>query len=414
MTHRIIAFGTTALSAALLAAIPATAQEQGHDWGDKNTPQFEPAWQTQTRAPITQSDADPQAETLAEGLVHPWAVEELPDGAGLLVTERPGRLRHVTMEGDLSEPIAGVPEVENRPPETGWPTQAGLLDVKLGPNFAEDRWVYLSYAKPMEDDMSGTAVARGRLSEDMTELTDVSDIWVQHPPSETRMHYGSRVVFDDEGHVFITTGEHSSHVEREFAQHPDKTYGKVIRVNLDGSIPDTNPFVGVEGTDDAIWSLGHRNIQGAAMHGGQLYVIEHGPAGGDEVNISLPAQNYGWPIVAYGRRYDGPLIGTGEPRMAHFREPQYYWDPVIAPGDGVFYDGEAFEDWQGDLLIGGLVSGGLVRLEMEGPLVTEEERLLVDLGRVRDVEVLDDGTLVVATDFEDGRLVHVTPAAATQ
>ena len=413
MTHRTTVLGTAALAAALLATGPAPAQQGGHDWGEKNTPQFEPAWPTQTRAPITRSEPDPQMRTLAEGLVHPWAVEQMPQG-GFLVTERPGRLRHVSADGALSEPIAGVPEVENRPPDNSWATQAGLLDVKLGPDFAEDRRVYMSYAKPLADDMSATAVARGRLSEDMTELTQVEEIWVQAPPSPTRMHYGSRIVFDGQGHVFITTGEHSSHEEREFAQHPDKLYGKVVRLNLDGSIPDTNPFVGDDSTDDAIWSMGHRNIQGAAMQGGQLYVIEHGPAGGDEVNLALPAQNYGWPIVAYGRRYDGPLIGSGQPRLAHYREPIYYWDPVIAPGDGAFYEGAAFPDWQGDLLIGGLVASGVVRLETEGPLVTQEERLLTELGRVRDVEVLADGTIVVATDVEEGRLVHVTPATPTQ
>lgn len=406
MSCRTLTITATAL---VLLAVGAAAQQAAHEWGEKNTPQFEPAWPTQTRAPITASDESPQTRTLVEGLVHPWAVEQLPSG-GFLVTERPGRLRYVSPAGELSEPIAGVPDVENRAPGTGWATQAGLLDVKLGPNFAEDRWVYLTYAKPMADDLSATAAARGRLSEDMSALTAVEDIWVQAPPSPTRMHYGSRIVFDGDGHAFITTGEHSSHVEREFAQHPGKTYGKVIRVNLDGSIPQTNPYVGVEGTDDAIWSMGHRNIQGAAMQGGQLYVIEHGPAGGDEVNLSLPAQNYGWPIVAYGRRYDGPLIGAGVPRLGPYREPVYYWDPVIAPGDGVFYEGQAFADWQGDLLIGGLVAPGIVRLEMEGPLVTQEERLLTQLSRVRDIELLDDGTLVLAMDLEDGRLVHVTPS----
>ncbi|MEO1017300.1 MAG: PQQ-dependent sugar dehydrogenase [Pseudomonadota bacterium] len=401
-------------TAALLATTPLFAQAPNgaHEWGPMNAPDYKPAYDAQFRAPIQVSDYELQTSDLATGLEHPWAVEELPDGAGYLVTERPGRLRHISIDGTMSDPIAGLPEVEGRPQDESWPAQGGLLDVKIGPSFAEDRMIYLTYAKPLPNDMSATAAARGILSEDLTQLTSVEEIFVQEPPSPTRMHYGSRIVFDDDGHAFITTGEHSSLMERDFSQQLDKTYGKIIRVNLDGSVPDDNPYLGVESAVDSIWSYGHRNVQGAAMKDGFLYTIEHGPAGGDEVNMPLPGRNYGWPVVSYGVRYTGVPVGTGKQSMPGMDEPIYYWDPVIAPGDMAFYEGSVFPDWEGDMLIGALVAGGMVRLDLDGPLVKAEERILADLGRVRDVEVLSDGTLLLATDYEDGKVVHVTNSLA--
>ena len=394
------------LALATLAAAPAAGQT--HEWGEKNAPFFAPAYPAQTRAPLETSDVTLRTETVAVGLEHPWAVAVLPDGAGWLVTERPGRLRHVAPDGSVSPPIAGVPAVENRGPETGWPTQGGLLDVKLGPDFAESRMIYVTYAKPIDDETSATAAARGRLSEDLSTLTDVADIFIQEPPSSHRMHYGSRIVFDDAGHAFITTGERYAMDTRDFAQQLTTTYGKVVRVALDGSIPATNPYRDVEDALAPIWSYGHRNVQGAVMKDGMLLTVEHGPAGGDELNMPLPARNHGWPVVSYGVRYDGPRIGSGQPRMAGMEEPLYYWDPVIAPGDMAVYDGAMIEDWSGDLLIAALVGKGLVRLEMTGPMVTAEERLLTDLGRVRDVAVGADGALLVVTDYADGALIRVT------
>jgi glucose/arabinose dehydrogenase len=395
---------------ALAAAAPVVASAaETHEWGPRHTA-FEPVYDAQFRAALVSSPVKLATETIADGLAHPWAVEVLPDGAGYLVAERPGNLRHVAPDGTVSEPIAGVPEVENRRPDTGWATQAGLLDVKIGPNFAEDRMVFMSYAKPLEDEMSVTAAARGVLSEDFSRLEEVEDIFVQSPPSPTAMHYGSRIVFDGKGHLFITTGEHSSLEERDFAQQLDKTYGKVIRLNLDGSVPQDNPFAGVEGADPAIWSYGHRNVQGAVMRDGFLLTVEHGPAGGDELNLTLPARNYGWPVVSYGERYSGPGIGTGRPRMPGMEEPLYFWDPVIAPGDLAIVEGEEFPEWSGDLLVGALAARGIVRLELNGPYVTAEERLLTDLGRVRDVAVAPDGSLLLTTDYDDGALIRVTAA----
>jgi glucose/arabinose dehydrogenase len=404
-----------AMSAALVALPVATATgaentDGAHEWGARNVPEFEPMHPAQTRAPIEVSGYPLRTSIVASGLVHPWAVAELPDGAGYLVTERSGQLRHVTVDGQVSAPLGGVPQVENRAPKAKWPTQAGLLDVKLGPDFENTRHVYLTYAKPVGNDMSATAAARAVLSGDLTRIRDVEEIFVQEPASPTRMHYGSRIVFDGDGHAFITTGEHSSHPERAFAQQLDKTYGKVVRLGLDGSIPDDNPFVGDERADDAIWSYGHRNVQGAAVHDGFLYTMEHGPAGGDELNIPRPGHNYGWPVVSYGERYAGAAIGTGLPRMAGMQEPVYYWDPVIAPGDIVFYEGGMFPAWQGDLLSGALVAPGIVRLEIDGHAVRAEERLLTGFDRVRDVAVLEDGSLLLTTDEPDGALVRVTRA----
>ncbi|MCI5109852.1 MAG: PQQ-dependent sugar dehydrogenase [Marivita sp.] len=393
---------TTALVA--LLATPLAAQ-QTHDWGDKNA-NFEPAFDNQTRAELVSSDLSLDDRSLTDGLEHPWAVAELPDGAGLLVTERPGRLVHVTLDGEVSEPIAGLPEIFNQ--SAGNSTQAGLLDVKVGPGFAEDRMIYFTYSKGMGDGMSVTAAARGILSEDLTELTEVEDTFVQTPPSPAAMHYGSRIVFDGAGHAFITTGEHFTDEERDKAQGLDNTYGKVVRVRLDGSIPEDNPFVDQDGAEPSIWSYGHRNVQGAAMRGDQLFTVEHGPAGGDEINIPQPGLNYGWPVVSYGVRYDGDDIGTGKAQAEGMAEPAYYWDPVIAPGDMVFYEGALFSEWEGDSLVAGLVAPGIVRLEWDGDRVIAEERLLTDYGRVRDIEVLSDGSLILATDYENGELIHVT------
>ncbi|GAA4218963.1 glucose/arabinose dehydrogenase [Sagittula marina] len=397
-----IASTLTALAA--LAATPAAAQT--HEWGTKNA-EFEPAFENQTRAPLVASDYSYTTQTIADGLVHPWAVEALPDDGGLLITERPGRLRVLQMDGTLSEPIAGLPEIFNEAPGGG-NTQAGLLDVKVGPTFAEDRWIYFTYSKGMGDGMSVTAAARGKLSEDMTELTEVSDIFVQDPPSPVAMHYGSRIVFDGADHAFITTGEHSSQAERVKSQDLSTTYGKVIRVALDGSTPDDNPFVGQEDAVDTIWSYGHRNVQGAAMRGDQLFTLEHGPAGGDEINITEAGKNYGWPVISYGINYSGTQVGEGIAVQEGMEQPDYYWDPVIAPGDMSFYEGEMFPEWDGDLLVAALVAPGIVRLGWDGDKVAEEERLLTQFGRVRDVEILDDGSFVLATDYENGEIILVT------
>ena len=371
--------------------------------GAKNVPEFEPAFANQTRAPAMQSDVGIAVETLASGLSHPWGIAEMP-GGGFLVTEREGRLRVISADGELLETaVEGVPEVHAV-------KQGGLLDVALGPDFARDRMIYLTYSKPTGGGESVTAAARGVLSDDMTRLEEVEDIFVQDPPSPTPMHYGSRVVFDGDGHVFITTGEHSSRAERGMSQDLSTTYGKVIRLNLDGSVPMDNPFASEEGAIDTIWSYGHRNVQGAAYRDGVLWTLEHGPKGGDELNKTEAAKNYGWPVVSYGETYGGAPIGEGIPRAEGMEEPVYYWDPVIAPGGFDFYDGQMFGAWQGDILAGSLSPGGLVRLKLDGDgMVTGEERLVVDQGRIRDVEVTSDGSVLLLVDEANGAVLRLTP-----
>jgi glucose/arabinose dehydrogenase len=224
------------------------------------------------------------------------------------------------------------------------------------------------------------------------------------------MHYGSRVVPTEDGPVYVTTGEHFTEEERQLAQELDTTYGKVVRVNPDGSVPDGNPFAGDDEAIDTVWTYGHRNIQGAALHPetDQLWTIEHGPAGGDELNRIEAGNNYGWPVVSYGINYDGTEVGSGEARHEpDFTEPVYYWDPVIAPGGMVFYEGDMFPEWQGDILASGLVSASIVRLELEDGLVVGEERLVEGVGRVRDVAVDLDGAVLFITDAENGGLFRL-------
>ena len=272
--------------------------------------------------------------------------------------------------------------------------------------------IYWTYAKPMAGDASATAAARGRLAEDFASVTDVQDVFVQDPPAGVSNHFGSRVVPDGEGHLFVTTGDRYTPANRQRAQDLSSTYGKVVRVNLDGTPPGDNPFAGVADAIPGIWSLGHRNIQGAARDGGgRLWTIEHGPRGGDELNWVEAGKNYGWPVISYGENYDGSPVGEGVTAREGMEQPRYYWDPVIAPGGMAFYDGAMFPEWRGNLLIGAMNPGALVRLALDGDTVTGEERLLTDAGRVRDVEVAPDGAVLVLIDADDGALLRVSKGA---
>ena len=367
--------------------------------GPPNT-DFTPAFADQTRAPALPPTAV-SVTSFVSGLENPWGIATLPAG-GWIVTERPGRMRLIAPDGTLSAPITGLPEVAAI-------EQGGLLDVAVAPDFATSRVVWWTYAKPMPNGFV-TAAARGVLSADGAAMTQVQDMFVQTPPTLVPVHYGSRVVFDRLGHVFITTGEHFTDENRLRAQDLNTTYGKVIRLTETGSVPADNPYVGVDG-DDQIWSYGHRNMQGAAIApDGRLWTIEHGPQGGDELNHPEPGLNYGWPLVSYGENYDGTPVGSGLPRAEGIEEPVYYWDPVIAPGGMLFYQGTAFPGWQGDLLIGSLNPGALVRLKLVGGRVVGEERVITDAGRVRDVEELADGGLLLLIDATDGGILRVMPA----
>ena len=340
-----------------------------------------------------------RVETVARGLDHPWALEFLPDGR-MLVTERPGRLRIVDSTGRISEPLAGVPEVE-----VGG--QGGLLDVALDPKFSENRLVYLSYAEPVEGS-AGTAVARGRLGEGG--LDNVHVIYRQQPKVQGGNHFGSRLVFAPDGRLFVTQGERFG--PREQAQNLSSLLGKIVRIETDGSVPSDNPFVGKAGARPEIWSYGHRNVQAAAIHPetGRLWTVEHGARGGDELNHPEAGKNYGWPVITYGIDYSGARIGEGMAKEG-MEQPVYFWDPVIAPSGMQFYTGDAFPGWKGSVLIGSL-RGALVRLELDGGRVVREERYR-DGGlenRIRDVRQGPDGLVYVVTDEGDGRVLRVLPA----
>jgi glucose/arabinose dehydrogenase len=343
-----------------------------------------------------------RVETVARGLEHPWALAFLPDGR-MLVTERPGRLRIVGRDGRVSEPLAGVPQVLAR-------GQGGLLDVALDPRFADNRLVYLSYAEPGAGGTAGTAVARGRLGEGR--LEDVRVIYQQQPKVRGSNHFGSRLVFARDGTLFVTQGDRFT--SRDGAQDLSVGIGKIVRINPDGSVPRDNPFVGRAGARPEIWSYGHRNVQSAALHPqtGQLWTVEHGARGGDELNRPEAGKNYGWPVITYGVDYSGARIGEGTAKPG-MEQPVYYWDPVIAPSGMTFYMGDAFPDWKGSIFIGSLQPGLLVRLTLKDGRVAREERYLADLGeRIRDVRQGPDGLLYLLTDSGDGRVLRVVPAAA--
>ncbi len=381
-----------------LSVMPALAQV---DQGPKNVPEFSPAFAAQTRAPEIKDGTRLATQVVATGLANPWGIEVLPDG-GYLVTERPGHLSIVGADGSVTR-VAGVPKVVAQ-------RQGGMLDVALAEDFATSRRIYLTYAKPIGLRSNATAAATAVLSEDGTKLTDLRDIFVQTPASRNPMHFGSRIVLDGD-YAYITTGEHSSEAERVLAQDLRTTYGKVVRITLDGGVPADNPFTGQSDTLGEIYSYGHRNPQGAALHPetGALWTLEHGPAGGDELNRIVPGANYGWPIVSYGENYSGTPVGTGRSSAPGLVEPRYYWDPVIAPGGFKFYKGDLFAGWQGDVIAGSLNPGGLVRLTLEGETVTGEARYLGNIGRVRDVEIDRDGALLIIIDAPQGSVIRVTP-----
>jgi aldose sugar dehydrogenase len=336
--------------------------------------------------------------TLVEGLENPWALAFLPDGR-MLVTERPGRMRIVAADGSLSEPLAGVPPVVAE-------GQGGLFDVVPAPDFESSQRIYFSYAEPGQGRLASTAVAHARLTDNG--LEDVQVIFSQKPKLDTRHHFGSRLVFDDEGHLFITLGDRGV---RPSAQDLSSHMGGVIRVKLDGSVPADNPFLSTDGALPEFWSYGHRNQQGAARNPwtGALWTHEHGPKGGDEINIPQPGKNYGWPLATHGINYSGEPIPEAVGESAPGTEaPHHVW-PVSPGVSGMaFYDHARFPAWQKSLFIGALAQRNLIRLTLEGDTVTGEERLLTGQGwRIRDVRVGPDGAVYVVTDEPNGRIVKL-------
>lgn len=367
-----------------------------------NAADQKPAFAGQTRACGVTSSAQFDVTVVAKGLSFPWAVEPLP-GGDLLVTERTGQLRIVSAAGVVGAPITGLPAVLPQ-------GQGGLLDVALSPTFATDRTIFWSFSEAREGGGNGTSIARGVLSADRKSVSDAKVIFRVLPAYNGDKHFGSRIAFGPDGMLYASFGERSDTPMRKYAQMKDSHLGKIIRIKPDGSVPADNPFVGQGTTKPEIWSIGHRNPQALAFDAkGELWDLEHGTNGGDELNHIMKGQNYGWAEVAYGEEYSGqplPMV-TAKPGT---EQPVYYWDPVIAPSGAQWYDGNAFPAWKGNLFVGGMKDKFLVRLVVENGKVTGEEHLLADRNqRVRDVREGPDGALYIVTDQSNGELWRVSP-----
>lgn len=399
----VLAVSVSAVALAAACAVPGQDEARPGDPVETrpaNAPDQQPAFPGQTRAPGVRTETPMAHAVVASGLEEPWGLALLPDGRWL-VTERPGRLRIITAAGAISEPVAGLPAVDGQ-------GQGGLLDVVTGPGFGQDRMIYWSYAEPREGG-NGTAVARGRLSDDGSRVEGVQVIFRAMPTYAGRLHYGSSLAFASDGKLFITLGERSDAPMRPQAQDLASHMGKTIRINADGSVPSDNPFVGRAGALPEIWSSGHRNVQGIAIAAnGDVWTVEHGTRGGDEINLDRAGLNYGWPDVAYGIEYRGAPINAGITAREGTEQPAYYWDPSIAPGGMTVYDGTMFPGWRGNLLVAILKDKHIARLVVEGGRIVGEERLMTDLGeRVRDVAVAADGAVWAITDETDGKLVRL-------
>ncbi len=368
--------------------------------------EFEPAFPEQTRAPAVETETELEEEVVVDGLGVTWGMAEFEPNR-LLVTQRDeAELLIVNLEdGTVSDPIAGIPEVNNE-------DQGGLLDVAVPPDFDESRLVFLTFSQDIEGG-TVTAVGKGVLSEDETSLENFEVIFQAIPAYEGTLHYGGRIIFDEDGNLFLTTGERSDVESRDRAQDLDAYLGKVIHITQDGEPVDTNPFVEDEDALDGIYSYGHRNIQGIDFNPetGDLWIVEFGPQAGDELNIIEPGNNYGWPIVSYGLEYTGEFVNEGisEHEAQGFIEPRYYWDPTSAPSGMSFYDSDVIPEWENNLFIGGLAPNYIVRVVIEGDTIVGEERLLTDEAqRFRDILVTEDGALVASTD---GGLIYMITAA---
>jgi glucose/arabinose dehydrogenase len=364
-------------------------------------PLVAPATAQQQMRRVESSAGPVQVETLAQGLQNPWGLAFLPDGR-MLVSERPGRLRVVTRAGAVSAPLAGVPAVHAR-------GQGGLLHVALSPSFARDREIFFAFAEPGAGG-SGTALARARLNADASAIEDVAVIFRQEPKVEGGLHYGARIAFDRAGLIYLTLGERGLMTP---AQDLSTHMGAVVRIARDGAIPKDNPFVGRPGAQPEIWSHGHRNVQGAAVHprSGALWTHEMGPRGGDEVNIARAGANHGWPLVSWGDHYDGRDI-PDPPTRPEFTDAIHVWRPSIAPSGMAFYEADLFPKWRGSLLVGALVGQSVIRLSLEGERVTGEERIRLG-ARIRDVTVGPDGAIYAVTDEANGKILRLSPAGSS-
>lgn len=341
--------------------------------------------------------------SITNKLEKPWGMAFLPSGE-LLITEKAGTLRRVTLDGQISAPVKGVPAVVDR-------SQGGLLDVAVDPNFSANSFIYLSYseADPAGGEGNSTAVLRARLTDQG--LVNGRVIFRGAPKYKSGAHFGSRLVFAPDGHLFVTLGDRYSAMKD--AQTLDNHHGKVVRIKSDGSVPQDNPFVGQKGALPEIWSYGHRNVQGAAIHpsSGQLWTVEHGPKGGDEINIPAAGKNYGWPVATYGVDYDNSII-SDKTHVDGTEQPHYYWVPSIATSNMIFYTGDQFPAWQGDLLVAALRGSQVARLDLDGDRVMHEETLFEQAidQRIRDIEQGPDGYIYLITDDRNGQLIQIKPA----
>lgn len=340
--------------------------------------------------------------TVTEGLNNPWSMTFLPDGR-MLVTERSGIMRIVSADGKKGPALAGLPDIFSR-------GQGGLLDVVLAPDFSTSRRIYFSYSEP-EGKANSTAVSHAVLNEKENKLEQVTRIFSQQPKVESNAHFGSRLVFNTDGTLFVTLGDRYSAMKD--AQTLDNHHGKVVRINADGSVPEDNPFATKAGARPEIWSIGHRNIQGAALHPttGKLWTGEHGPQGGDELNLTLAGNNYGWPVITYGENYGGGKIGTGTHKDG-MEQPVYQWTPSLAIAGFIFYTGDKFPGWEGNVLMTSLRAQTLIRLKLDGDKVVAEERLLAkEVGeRLRHIVQGPDGFLYLLSDESNGKILRVEPA----
>jgi glucose/arabinose dehydrogenase len=391
------------IGSALLAATMALAAQGTYlDPRPAKAPHQKPALPGQYHAPESKSNVAFDQTTVVSGLESPWALAFLPGGKMLVTEKLPGRLRVVNADGTIvPTPVAGIPKVDGR-------GQGGLLGLALDPNFATNRLVYWSFSEAQADGTNNTAAARGRFVDDAAapRMENVQVIFHQEPSLRSNAHFGGRLVFGRDGTLFLTLGERSITEGRMQAQKMDSLLGKIVRLNADGSVPKDNPFVGKQGVRPEIWSFGHRNVQAATLHPttGELWEIEHGTNGGDELNIARKGKDYGWPTIAYGIEYQGGRITGDEQVKVGMEQPVYYWDPNIAPSGLTFYTGSTFPAWKGNLFVGGLGGTALVRLVVDGEKVVGEERFLQEnKERVRDVVQGPDGNLYVLTDPQAGR-----------
>lgn len=370
--------------------------------GPPNVPEFSPAFPGQTRAPAIVSQTMIQVTEITSGLRNPWGLAFLPDQR-MLVTEKPtGNMFIITPAGAKSPAITGLPAVDGR-------GQGGLLDVEVGPDYATTQLIYWTYAEPRTGG-NGLAVARGRLIDvAQPRVENVQVLFRMMPTLESTLHFGGRLLFAADGKLFVTMGERSILAGRVQAQDMTSHFGKIIRINADGTVPTDNPFVNTPGAQPEIWSYGHRNVQAAAFDDQQrLWIGEMGPRGGDELNLIAGGANYGWPTIGYGEEYSGAAIHQS-PVAAGMEQPVYYWDPVIAPSGMTVYTGMLFPEWRNNVFLGGLAGQSLVRLRLHNDRVVGEEWLLRGANRVREVVQGPEGALYLLTDATNGKLLKITP-----